>query len=90
VSTEAAANDHELFWISGSPYAWRVQLALENKGVPYVSRRLNGGEGEHHTPITAAAEEILPLAYQRYIMIRPRRAMAPVYERKRPPARRGG
>jgi len=26
--------DHELFWISGSPYAWRVQLALEYKGVP--------------------------------------------------------
>lgn len=41
---------HELFWISGSPYGWRVQLALEYKGVPYVSRRLNGGEGEHRTP----------------------------------------
>lgn len=50
MSIEGAATDHELFWISGSPYAWRVQLALEYKGVPYVSRRLNGGEGEHRTP----------------------------------------
>jgi glutathione S-transferase len=42
--------DHELFWISGSPYAWRVQLALEYKGVPYVSRRLDVGKQEHRSP----------------------------------------
>jgi glutathione S-transferase len=42
--------DHELFWISGSPYAWRVQLALEYKGVPYVSRRLDAGKQEHRAP----------------------------------------
>ena len=42
--------DHELFWISGSPYAWRVQLALEYKAVPYVSRRLDAGKQEHRTP----------------------------------------
>jgi glutathione S-transferase len=42
--------DHELFWISGSPYAWRVKLAFEYKGVPYVSRRLNGGKQEHRAP----------------------------------------
>ncbi|WP_043364372.1 glutathione S-transferase family protein [Belnapia sp. F-4-1] len=42
--------DHEFFWISGSPYAWRVQLALEYKGVPYVSRRLDAGRQEHRAP----------------------------------------
>jgi glutathione S-transferase len=42
--------DHELFWISGSPYAWRVQLALEYKGVPYVSRRLDAAKREHRSP----------------------------------------
>lgn len=40
----------ELFWISGSPYGWRVQLALEYKGVPYTSRRLDSGKGENRTP----------------------------------------
>jgi glutathione S-transferase len=36
--------DDELFWISGSSYARRVQLALEHKGVAYVSRRLDAGK----------------------------------------------
>jgi glutathione S-transferase len=47
MSGEGPTIDHELFWISGSPYAWRVQLALEYKGVPYVSRRLDAGKQEH-------------------------------------------
>lgn len=42
--------DHELFWMSGSPYAWRVQLALEYKGVPYASRRMDSGSGENRSP----------------------------------------
>jgi glutathione S-transferase len=42
--------DHELFWISGSPYAWRVQLALEYKGVPYASRRMDSAKQEHRSP----------------------------------------
>jgi len=40
----------EFYWISGSPLAWRVHLALEYKGVPYRSFRLNASEGEHLTP----------------------------------------
>ena len=50
MSVEGPTMDHELFWISGSPYAWRVQLALEYKGVPYVSRRLDAGKQEHRAP----------------------------------------
>lgn len=36
--------DYELFWVSGSPYAWRVQLALEYKGVPYASCRMDSAQ----------------------------------------------
>ncbi len=30
----------DVFWGSGSPYSWRVQLALEIKQMPYQSRQL--------------------------------------------------
>lgn len=43
--------DHELFWISGSPYAWRVQLALEYKGVPYISRRMDSAKQESRSSV---------------------------------------
>ena len=39
----------ELHWISGSPYAWRVMLALEVKQVPYVSRLLDSSKGDLET-----------------------------------------
>lgn len=42
--------DHELYWISGSPYSWRVQLTLEYKQVPYISRRLDTGKKENRSP----------------------------------------
>lgn len=41
--------DHKLFWISGSPYAWRVQLALEYKGVPYLSHRMDSAKHENRS-----------------------------------------
>ena len=41
--------DPELYWISGSPYAWRVMLALEVKQVPYVSRLLDSSKGDLKT-----------------------------------------
>jgi glutathione S-transferase len=31
----------EVYWGSGSPYAWRVLLALEVKQIPYESKRLS-------------------------------------------------
>jgi glutathione S-transferase len=40
----------ELYWMSGSPYAWRAMLALEVKGVPYDSRLLEWSKGELKTP----------------------------------------
>jgi glutathione S-transferase len=41
---------YELYWISGSPYAWRAQLALEIKGLDYVSRRLDPADRAHKSP----------------------------------------
>jgi glutathione S-transferase len=40
-----------IFWYgSGSPFAWRVWLALEHKGVPYEARRLHFDKGETRAP----------------------------------------
>ena len=40
----------ELFWISGSPFAWRVQLALAIQNVDYVSHLLDASQGELKKP----------------------------------------
>jgi glutathione S-transferase len=40
----------DLFWSSGSPYCWRVQLALEYKGLAYVSHPLEMSRQEHKAP----------------------------------------
>ncbi len=40
----------ELFWGSGSPFAWRALLALELKKLPYESRLLSFSKEEHKTP----------------------------------------
>lgn len=39
----------ELYWGSGSPFAWRVLLALEVKGLTYESKLLEFSKGEHKT-----------------------------------------
>jgi glutathione S-transferase len=36
-----------LFWGSGSPFAWRVMLTLEVKGIAYESKLLEFSKGEH-------------------------------------------
>ena len=40
----------ELYWGSGSPYSWRVQLALEYKRLPYESNMLQFSMQEHKSP----------------------------------------
>lgn len=50
MSEATSMPDHELFWMSGSPYAWRVQLALACKRIPYISHRLDSARQEHRTP----------------------------------------
>jgi len=40
----------ELFWGSGSPFAWRVMLTLEIKKLAYESKLLEFSKSEHKTP----------------------------------------
>lgn len=40
----------DLYWGSGSPYCWRVLLALEHKGLQYRSHRLKLDQQEHQAP----------------------------------------
>jgi glutathione S-transferase len=35
----------EIYWGSGSPFAWRVLLALEIKNIPYTSRLIEFSRG---------------------------------------------
>lgn len=42
--------DYELYWISGSPFAWMAALALEIKKVAYTSHRLDPSKAEHKAP----------------------------------------
>jgi glutathione S-transferase len=40
----------EIYWGSGSPFAWRVLLAAELKRIPYVSRLLEFSKGDLKKP----------------------------------------
>ena len=40
----------ELYWGSGSPFAWRALLALEWKKIPYTSKLITFSKGEHKAP----------------------------------------
>ena len=40
----------DLYWGSGSPFAWRVLLALEFKRLPYASHVLQFSKQEHKSP----------------------------------------
>jgi glutathione S-transferase len=40
----------EIYWGSGSPFAWRVLLAAELKRIPYDSKLLEFGKGDLKTP----------------------------------------
>lgn len=40
----------EVYWVSGSPFSWRVLLTLEVKQLPYQSKRLEFSKQEHKAP----------------------------------------
>jgi glutathione S-transferase len=40
----------EIFWVSGSPFSWRVLLAAEVKAVAYEAHLISFEKGEHKTP----------------------------------------
>ena len=41
----------ELYWGSGSPFAWRVMLTLEAKGLDYQSKLLEFSKGDHKSAV---------------------------------------
>ncbi len=45
-----------LYYLSGSPYAWRVWLALEHKGFPYQLRTMSYDAGDFQKPEFAALD----------------------------------
>ena len=40
----------EIYWGSGSPFAWRVLLALEIKRIPYASKLIEFSKQQHKAP----------------------------------------
>lgn len=44
------ASPVQIYWLSGSPFAWRVLLTAEVKGIPYEGKLLNASKGELKTP----------------------------------------
>lgn len=42
----ASTVTRSLAWGSGSVYAWRVQITLREKGLPYDSNRIDFSKGE--------------------------------------------
>ena len=40
----------EVYWASGSPFVWRVLLALELKQISYESKLLEFSKGQHKSP----------------------------------------
>ena len=40
----------DIYWGSGSPYAWRVLLALEIKQIPYTSHLIEFSKNQHKEP----------------------------------------
>ena len=44
------ASPVEIYWISGSPFAWRVLLTAEIKGIPYEGKLLEASKGDLKTP----------------------------------------
>lgn len=57
----ASAVNRSLVWGSGSVYAWRVQITLKEKGLPYQSNRIDFGKGKNYRHIS----QQLTLIHQR-------------------------
>ncbi len=55
--TNSSGQLPEIFWGSGSPFAWRVLMTAELKSVPFESRRLQFSEKEHKAPAYLAINE---------------------------------
>ncbi len=55
--TNSSGQILEIFWGSGSPFAWRVLMTAELKSVPFESQQLQFSEMEHKSPAYLAINE---------------------------------
>ena len=55
--TNSSGQLPEIFWGSGSPFAWRVLMTAELKSVPFESQQLQFSEKEHKAPAYLAINE---------------------------------
>ena len=76
----------KLYWGSGSPVSWRVQLALALKGVDYTSHRLDLGAREHRGDAYLAinAKGTFPVVVDGDLVVRESMAILAYLERKHP------
>jgi glutathione S-transferase len=51
----------EIYWVSRSPFAWRVLLTAEVKGIPYEGKLLEASKGELKTPEFLAINPLGPV-----------------------------
>ena len=75
-----------LYWGSGSPVSWRVQVALALKGVEVASHRLDLSSREHRTPAYLALNPkgTFPLLVDGDVIIRESLAILAYLDRKFP------
>ena len=46
----------EIFWLSGSPFSWRVLLGAVIKGLDFESKLLDGSKGDLKQPEILGAQ----------------------------------
>lgn len=76
----------ELYWISGSPYSWRVMLTLELKQIPYTARLLEASKGEHKRPgfLALNPRGKVPVLCDGEVVVRESLAIMQYLERRHP------
>lgn len=76
----------EVYWFSGSPFCWRVLLALELKGIAYDSKLLEASNQEHKTPefLRLNARGTVPVLRDGSVVVRDSLAILAYLEKKHP------
>ena len=76
----------KLYWGSGSPVSWRIQIALALKGTPYASHRLDLGAREHRGDAYRAINPrgTFPVLTDGTLVVRESLAILAYLERKQP------
>lgn len=76
----------EFYWLSGSPFCWRVMLALELKGVAYESKLLEGAKKQQKSPefLRLNPRGTVPVLRDNDVVVRESMAIMAYLEKKHP------